>query len=147
VPFLAYDAEIRKVVYSTNAIESLHARLRRSVRARGHFPTEQAAMKCLYLAVRSLDPTARGQQRWATRWKPASTPSPSPSKADSETLSTNRAQRGYTVLQTDPEAGIRCTSALVCIRRCRAIVGHLGYLRSPRGRWMCGAWRWTSRTR
>jgi transposase-like protein len=60
VPFLAYDAEIRKILYSTNAIESLHARLRRSVRARGHFPTEQAAIKCLYLAVRSLDPTGRG---------------------------------------------------------------------------------------
>jgi putative transposase len=71
VPFLAYDVEIRKVLYSTNAIESVHARLRRSVRARGHFPTEQAAMKCLYLAVRSLDPTGRGQQRWSNRWKPA----------------------------------------------------------------------------
>jgi putative transposase len=71
VPFLAYNPEIRTVLYSTNAIESVHARLRRSVRARGHFPTEQAAMKCLYLAVRSLDPTGRGQQRWSTRWKPA----------------------------------------------------------------------------
>ena len=71
VPFLAYNAEIRQVIYSTNAIESLHARFRRSVRARGHFPTEQAAMKCLYLAVRSLDPTGRGRRRWITRWKPA----------------------------------------------------------------------------
>jgi putative transposase len=71
VPFLAYSPEIRKLLYSTNAIESVHARLRRSVRARGHFPNEQAAMKCLYLAVRSLDPTGRGQQRWSTRWMPA----------------------------------------------------------------------------
>ena len=71
VPFLAYSPEIRKVLYSTNAIESVHARLRRSIRARGHFPNEQAAMKCLYLAVRSLDPTGRGQQRWTNRWKPA----------------------------------------------------------------------------
>jgi putative transposase len=53
------------------AIIRVHARMRRSVRARGHFPTEQAAIKCLYLAVRSLDPTGRGQQRWSTRWKPA----------------------------------------------------------------------------
>jgi putative transposase len=58
-------------IRDTNAIENVHARLRRSVRARGHFPTEQAAMKCLYLAVRSLDPRGRGQQRWTTRWKPA----------------------------------------------------------------------------
>jgi putative transposase len=71
VPFLAYSPEIRKVIYSTNAIESLHARFRRSVRARGHFPNEQAAVKCLYLTIRSLDPTGRGRARWITRWKPA----------------------------------------------------------------------------
>jgi putative transposase len=71
VPFLAYSAEIRAVIYSTNAIESLHARFRRSVRARGHFPNEQAALKCLYLTVRSLDPTGRGRARWMNRWKAA----------------------------------------------------------------------------
>jgi putative transposase len=71
VPFLDYDAEIRRVVYSTNAIESLNARYRRAVRARGHFPNEQAALKCLYLVTRSLDPTGRGRRRWITRWKPA----------------------------------------------------------------------------
>jgi transposase-like protein len=37
----------------------------------GHFPSEQAALKCLYLVTRSLDPTGRGRQRWAQRWKPA----------------------------------------------------------------------------
>ena len=71
VPFLDYDAEIRRVICSTNAIESLNARYRRAVRARGHFPTEQAALKCLYLVTRSLDPTGRGRSRWITRWKPA----------------------------------------------------------------------------
>lgn len=71
VPFLAYSPEIRKVIYSTNAIESMHARFRRSVRARGHFPNEQAAVKCLYLTVRSLDPRGGGRARWITRWKPA----------------------------------------------------------------------------
>jgi putative transposase len=54
----------------TNAIESLNARYRRAVKARGHFPTEQAALKCLYLVTRSLDPTGRGKTRWAMRWKP-----------------------------------------------------------------------------
>jgi hypothetical protein len=43
----------------------------RAVRARGHFPSDQAALKCLYLTLRSLDPTGRGRQRWAIRWKPA----------------------------------------------------------------------------
>jgi putative transposase len=71
IPFLDYDREIRTVLFSTNAIESLNARYRRAVRARGHFPTEQAALKCLYLVTRSLDPTGRGQARWTQRWKPA----------------------------------------------------------------------------
>lgn len=71
VPFLDYDVEIRRVICSTNAIESINARYRRAIRARGHFPTEQAALKCLYLVTRSLDPTGRGRARWATRWKPA----------------------------------------------------------------------------
>ena len=71
VPFLSYSPEIRKVIYSTNAIESLHARFRRAVRVRGHFPNEQAALKCLYLTIRSLDPTGRGRARWINRWKPA----------------------------------------------------------------------------
>ena len=70
-PFLDYDPEIRTVLCSTNAIESLNARYRRAVRARGHFPTEQAALKCLYLVTRSLDPTGKGQARWTMRWKPA----------------------------------------------------------------------------
>jgi putative transposase len=52
-------------------IESVNARLRRAVRARGHFPTEQAAMKCLYLAIVSLDPTGKGRKRWTNRWKAA----------------------------------------------------------------------------
>jgi putative transposase len=71
IPFLDYDLEIRRVLSTTNAIESLNARYRRAVKARGHFPSEQAATKCLYLVTRSLDPTGRGRARWAMRWKPA----------------------------------------------------------------------------
>ncbi|QSE94180.1 IS256 family transposase [Rhodococcus pseudokoreensis] len=71
VPFLDYDVEIRRVICSTNAIESVNARYRRAIRARGHFPTEQAALKCLYLATRALDPTGKGKARWVMRWKPA----------------------------------------------------------------------------
>ena len=71
IPFLDYDVEIRRVLFSTNAIESQNARYRRAVNAKGHFPTEQAAMKTLYLVTRSLDPKGLGQARWVTRWKPA----------------------------------------------------------------------------
>jgi len=51
VPFLEFPAELRRVVYTTNAVESLNARFRRAVRHRGHFPNEQAAMKVLYLVA------------------------------------------------------------------------------------------------
>ncbi|MFI0454619.1 IS256 family transposase [Actinomadura sp. 6N118] len=53
VPFLAFPTEIRKVIYTTNAIESLNARFRQATRRRGHFPTEQAALKVLYLVIRN----------------------------------------------------------------------------------------------
>jgi putative transposase len=71
VPFLNFDPEIRTVICTTNAIESLNARFRRAVKARGHFPNEQAALKCLYLVIRSLDPTGKGRKRWTNRWKKA----------------------------------------------------------------------------
>jgi transposase-like protein len=71
VPFLAFDTEIRTIICTTNAIESLNARFRRAVNARGHFPNEQAAMKVLYLTVMGLDPTGKGQKRWSNRWKAA----------------------------------------------------------------------------
>jgi hypothetical protein len=55
VPFLQFDPEIRRIVYSTNAIESLNARIRRAVRARGHFPNEQAALNAFTSqSVRSI---------------------------------------------------------------------------------------------
>jgi len=71
VPFLAFDPEIRRVICSTNAIESVNVRIRRAVKARGHFPNEQAALKYVYMAIMSLDPTGTGRKRWPMRWKPA----------------------------------------------------------------------------
>ena len=55
VPFLAFPPAVRKVVYTTNLIESINSRLRKVTRNRGQFPNEQAALKVLYLAVRHLD--------------------------------------------------------------------------------------------
>ncbi|GIF78640.1 hypothetical protein Asi02nite_81580 [Asanoa siamensis] len=51
----------------------MNARIRRAVRARGRFPNAAAALKCVYLAVMSLDPTGQGRRRWMMRWKPALT--------------------------------------------------------------------------
>jgi len=50
-PFLAFAPEVRKVIYTTNSIESLNARFRSAIRRRGHFPTEQSALKVLYLST------------------------------------------------------------------------------------------------
>ena len=69
VPFLAFNKEIRSVICTTNSIESLNSRIRRAVNARGHFPTEQAALKCVYLAIMSIDPTDKRRKRWVSRWK------------------------------------------------------------------------------
>ena len=61
VPFLAYNPEIRRVIYSHQRDREPQRPVPPRVRARGHFPNEQAALKCLYLTVRSLDPTGRGR--------------------------------------------------------------------------------------
>jgi transposase-like protein len=55
IPFLSFPAEVRSMIYTTNTIESLNARFRRSTRVRGHFPNEQSAIKVLYLTIRRTD--------------------------------------------------------------------------------------------
>lgn len=67
-PFMAFPMEIRKIIYTTNIIESLNNTLRKSVRNRGHFPTEEALMKVLYLAIQQVS------KRWTMPirdWKQA----------------------------------------------------------------------------
>jgi putative transposase len=54
IPFFAYPAEVRRMVYTTNAIESLNSTIRRSVRARGHFPSDESAMKLIWLQLREV---------------------------------------------------------------------------------------------
>ena len=51
IPFFAFSAPIRRIIYTTNAIEALNSKLRRAVRTRGHFPGDEAAMKLLYLVL------------------------------------------------------------------------------------------------
>lgn len=53
-PFLSFDPAIRKVIYTTNAIESLNYQLRKVTKTRGHFPTEDAVLKILYMAIRNI---------------------------------------------------------------------------------------------
>ena len=66
VPFYAFPAEVRRLLYTTNAIEALNAKLRRAVRARGHFPTDEAAMKLLFLVLNRTEREWRMPPReWA----------------------------------------------------------------------------------
>lgn len=70
-PFLAYDKEIRRVIYTTNMIESLNSRFRQATRRRGHFPTEQAALKVLYLVVREKNRKGKDIIARINGWKVA----------------------------------------------------------------------------
>jgi putative transposase len=69
VPFLEFPVELRKIVYTTNAIESLNARFRRAVRHRGHFPNEQAALKVLYLVATQRRPNRENLTGKTNGWK------------------------------------------------------------------------------
>ena len=53
-PFFAFSAKVRKLIYTTNAIESLHSGVRKTIRNKGHFPNDEAATKLIYLALRNL---------------------------------------------------------------------------------------------
>lgn len=54
IPFFAFPPPIRKVIYTTNAIESINARLRKIIKTRGHFPRDDAATKLIWLALRNI---------------------------------------------------------------------------------------------
>ena len=69
VPFLDFPVEIRKLIYTTNGIESLNARFRHATRRRGHFPNEQAAMKILYLTVKERRPNRANPTGQINGWK------------------------------------------------------------------------------
>jgi transposase-like protein len=69
IPSLEFPLELRQIVYTTNAIESLNARFRKAVRHRGHFPTEQAALKVLYLVVTDHRPNRSNPTGKINGWK------------------------------------------------------------------------------
>lgn len=54
IPFFAFPPEVRRVIYTTNALESVHARIRKVIKTRGHFPTDDAAIKLIWLALRNI---------------------------------------------------------------------------------------------
>jgi putative transposase len=62
-PFLTFPQEIRRIIYTTNAIEALHRKLRKVLKTRGHLPSDDAALKLLFLAVRNAETTWGGRLR------------------------------------------------------------------------------------
>lgn len=61
IPFLKFTAEIRRVIYTTNQIESINYQLRKITKTRGHFPSDEAALKLLYLGIRNIETTRGGE--------------------------------------------------------------------------------------
>jgi putative transposase len=70
IPFFAFPPDVRRVVYTTNALESVHAQLRKIIKTRGHFPTDEAATKLIWLALRNI---TKKWDRGANYWKAAMT--------------------------------------------------------------------------
>ena len=63
-PFLAFPPEVRRVIYTTNAIEALNRQLRKAIKTKGHFPNEDAARKLIYLAVLNATPQWTRTRSW-----------------------------------------------------------------------------------
>ena len=68
IPFFAFPPQVRRVIYTTNAIESVNARLRKIIKTRGHFPSDEAASKLIWLALRNI---TANWSRAAHDWKAA----------------------------------------------------------------------------
>jgi putative transposase len=68
IPFFAFPPEIRRVIYTTNALESLNARIRKIIKTRGHFPNDDAATKLIWLALRNI---SAAWSRSSPAWRPA----------------------------------------------------------------------------
>jgi len=66
IPFLAFPDEVRRVVYTTNAIEALNRQLRKAIKTKGHFPNQEAAKKLIYLAIANAVPAWTRTRNWTT---------------------------------------------------------------------------------
>lgn len=69
IPFFAFPSEVRRVIYTTNALESVHARVRKIIKTRGHFPSDDAATKLIWLALRNI--TRQWSQKASRHWRAA----------------------------------------------------------------------------
>ena len=66
IPFLAFPDDVRRVVYTTNTIEALHRQIRKTIKTRGHFPTEEDARKLIYLSINNAQKCWRQTYNWTS---------------------------------------------------------------------------------
>jgi putative transposase len=66
IPFLAFPADVRRVVYTSNTIEALHRQIRKTIKTRGHFPSEEAARKLIYLSISNAQKSWRQTYNWTS---------------------------------------------------------------------------------
>ena len=66
IPFLAFPDEIRRIIYTTNTVESLHAQIRKTIKTRGHFPNNEAAIRLIWLSIQRAKTSWRGCYNWST---------------------------------------------------------------------------------
>jgi putative transposase len=64
IPFLAFPEEIRRIIYTTNSVESLHMQIRKTIKTRGHFPNDDAALRLIWLAIMRAKTTWRTCYNW-----------------------------------------------------------------------------------
>jgi transposase-like protein len=64
IPFLAFPEEIRRIIYTTNSVESLHMQVRKTIKTRGHFPNDDAALRLIWLAIQRAKTTWRTCYNW-----------------------------------------------------------------------------------
>jgi putative transposase len=66
IPFLAFPPQVRRAVYTTNSIEALHRQIRKTIKTRGHFPTEEAARKLIYLSIQNAKTSWKQTYHWSS---------------------------------------------------------------------------------
>jgi len=66
IPFLAFPDEIRRIVYTTNTVESLHMQIRKTIKTRGHFPNDDAALRLIWLAIQRAKDSWKTCYNWTT---------------------------------------------------------------------------------
>jgi putative transposase len=97
IPFLAFPPQVRKIIYTSNAIESLNYQLRKIIKNRGRFPTDDAAIKLLWLAISDIE-DKRAREREQDRGKPANERTAPPRLVEGATVQGWKAALGVLVL-------------------------------------------------